>query len=116
MMVLGRGRFLMSEVPLYSQVGMLGLRSAFANFGTRPGLRDSGGTTPCRMTGVTLHGVVSPERSVHPDRLGMSKLYVQGYLAHKKQHPPQDPTVGLCLGPYGGPRGGLFLMSEVPLY
>jgi len=25
--------------------------------------------------------------------------------------------VGLCLGPYGGPRGGgLFLMSEVPLY
>jgi len=26
-------------------------------------------------------------------------------------------TVGLCLGPYGGPRGGgVFLMSEVPLY
>jgi hypothetical protein len=26
------------------------------------------------------------------------------------------PTVGLCLGPYGGPRGrGQFLMSEVPL-
>ena len=29
---------------------------------------------------------------------------------------PKDPTVGLRLGPYGGPRGGLFLMSEVPLY
>ena len=28
----------------------------------------------------------------------------------------EDPTLGLCLGPYGGPRGGgLFLMSEVPL-
>jgi len=41
---------------------------------------------------------------------------LQGYLAHKK-HPPQDPTVGLCLGPHGGPRwGGRFLMSEVPLY
>ena len=30
---------------------------------------------------------------------------------------PLDPTVGLCLGLYVGPRGGgLFLMSEVPLY
>ena len=29
----------------------------------------------------------------------------QGYLAHKKA-PPSDPTVALCLGPYGGPRGG----------
>ena len=28
----------------------------------------------------------------------------------------QDHTVGLCLGPYGGPRGGQFLMSEVALY
>jgi hypothetical protein len=31
---------------------------------------------------------------------------VQGYLAHKKRPPPEDPTVGLCLAPYGGPRGG----------
>ena len=30
---------------------------------------------------------------------------LQGYLAHKKQAPPQDPTVGLCLGPFDGPRG-----------
>jgi len=29
---------------------------------------------------------------------------VQGYLAHKKPQPPKDPTVGLCIGPYGGPR------------
>ena len=29
---------------------------------------------------------------------------------------PQDPTVGLCLGPYGGPRGGgVFFTSEVSL-
>ena len=29
---------------------------------------------------------------------------------------PQDPAVGLCLGPYSGPTGvGAFLMSEVPL-
>jgi len=31
------------------------------------------------------------------------------------RNPP--PVVALGLGPYGGPRGGgLFLMSEVPLY
>ena len=31
--------------------------------------------------------------------------------------PPQDPTVALCLGTYGGPSGGgRFLMSEAPLY
>ena len=29
---------------------------------------------------------------------------VQGYLAHEKRRPPKDPSVGLCLGPYGGPR------------
>ena len=29
---------------------------------------------------------------------------LQGYLAHKKTH-PKDPTAGLCLGAYGGPRG-----------
>ena len=41
---------------------------------------------------------------------------LQGYLAHKKQPPPEDPTAGLCLGPYGGPiGGGQFLVSEVPL-
>ena len=42
---------------------------------------------------------------------------VQGYLAQKKQTSSQDPTAGLCPGPYGGPRGGWGdLMSEVPLY
>ena len=59
----------------------------------------------------------------------LSVCWVQGYLAHKRQCPPrtlqydyavgsryrgtlpvrdsapQDPTVGLCLGPYGGPEG-----------
>ena len=34
------------------------------------------------------------------------KLSLQGYLAHKKTPPPQDPKVGLCLGPCGGPWGG----------
>ena len=33
---------------------------------------------------------------------------VQGYLAHEKTPPPQDPTVGVCLGPCGGPRGWMF--------
>ena len=38
-----------------------------------------------------------------------SPTCVQGYLAHKKKEknvPPLDPTVGLCLSSYGGPRGG----------
>ena len=36
---------------------------------------------------------------------------------HSQETPPSEvATVGLCLGPCGGPRGGgLFLMSEVPL-
>ena len=38
----------------------------------------------------------------------MTEELVQGYLAHQKFPPPKDPTVGLCLGPYGGPgRGGV---------
>ena len=41
---------------------------------------------------------------------------LQGYLAHKKLF-PQDPTVGLCPGPYSGPGGGgQFLMIDLPLY
>ena len=42
---------------------------------------------------------------------------LQGYLAHNPPSPPKNPTIGLYLGSYGGPRGGgLFLMGEVPLY
>ena len=33
-------------------------------------------------------------------------VIIQGYLAHKKLPPPKSPTVGLCLGPNGGARGG----------
>ena len=29
------------------------------------------------------------------------RSYIQGYLAHKKKPPPQEPTVGLCVGPCG---------------
>ena len=32
---------------------------------------------------------------------------LQGYITHGKLPPPKDPTVGLCLGPYGGPRKGV---------
>ena len=45
----------------------------------------------------------------------------QRHLAHKKTPPrttynrADDPPVGLILGPYGGPEGGRFLMSEGPL-
>ena len=37
------------------------------------------------------------------------------HLAHKKQHPPCDNNRALRIGLLYGPRGGLFLVSEVPL-
>ena len=37
-----------------------------------------------------------------------------GVPRSEDEPPPTDPTVGLCLGPYGGPQGGGgVLMSEV---
>ena len=45
---------------------------------------------------------------------GQARFGVQGYLAHKKT-PPQEPTVGLCLGPVVVLWGGSFLMGEEPL-
>ena len=39
----------------------------------------------------------------------------QGYLAHKKSPPPEDPTVDLCLSPKGPVRRA-FSMSEVQGY
>jgi len=42
--------------------------------------------------------------------------WVQGYLAHKKRTPPWDYHRALGTGLLQGPRGGRFLMSEVPLY
>ena len=38
---------------------------------------------------------------------------VRGYLAHNKPPPTLDPTVGLCLRPYGGARGGC-VRKETP--
>ena len=54
--------------------------------------------------GSCLHDVV-PGAS-------LSQL-LQGYLAQKKAPPPQDPTVGICVGPYGGPKGGAFVYERV---
>ena len=40
-----------------------------------------------------------------------------GVLRSEEKAVPRDLTVGLYLGPFGGPRGGRrFLMSGVPLY
>jgi hypothetical protein len=36
---------------------------------------------------------------------------VQGYIARKTPPPPQDPTVGRCLGTYRGPGGGCCLFG-----
>ena len=68
-------------------------------------------TTPCRTTGGTLHGVVSPEFLDYD--VGIA-LY-RGTLLIRKRPP---------LGPYNSPMpralwgswgGGRFLMREVPL-
>ena len=45
-----------------------------------------------------------------------SGLCLQGYLAHQKRPPPQDPPRTLPIGLRWGPRGVRFLVSEVPLY
>ena len=36
----------------------------------------------------------------------------RGVPRSKETAPPQDPPVGLCLGPYGGPRGGGVVSDE----
>ena len=41
-----------------------------------------------------------------PTPLSRPEAGLQGYFAPKTRPPPQDPTVGSCTGPYGGPRGG----------
>jgi hypothetical protein len=41
---------------------------------------------------------------------------MQGYLAHKKQPPPQDYRRALGIVLLYGLRGALFVMSEVPLH
>jgi len=39
-----------------------------------------------------------------------------GVPRSKETASPQDPMVGLCLAPFGGPGGGgLLVMSKVPL-
>ena len=49
------------------------------------------------------------------DRQGVARCMfaLQGYLAHKKTHPPR--TLGLCPGSMEGPRGvGVFLWARYP--
>ena len=62
------------------------------------------------MSEVLLYGsLVGPSASAH------RRVPVQGYLAHKKQPPPEDHHRSLGIGLLQGPTGGVFLMSEVPL-
>ena len=116
----------MSEVPPSVQ--------GAAVLGQRGGCSASLGIRSCRMAAVdTCRGTslrrnrlpLGPYRLAYPGpcggpRGGVGGLvgemplqdgrsrHVQGYLAQKKPPFPQDPTVGLCLGLYGGPRGAVF--------
>jgi hypothetical protein len=38
-----------------------------------------------------------------------------GLPRSKETAPPWDPTVGLCLGPYGGPRGAVSYERGAPV-
>ena len=40
-----------------------------------------------------------------PAMLVQWEISLQGYLTHKNPPPPKDPTIVLCLGTCGGPRG-----------
>ena len=64
---------------------------------TRPSTR----TSPRSSRGATIYG---------------APFLLQGCLAHKKQRPPRTLQWDNAQGPTVVLRGGLFLMSEVPLY
>ena len=49
-------------------------------------------------------------------KMGSVNFQLQGYLAHKKQHPPRTPQKPSAQGPMVILWGWVFLMSEVPLY
>ena len=49
-------------------------------------------------------------------RPGRSGRSLQGLLTHKKDPPPYDHHRSLGIGLLWGPRDGLFLIGEVPLY
>ena len=46
----------------------------------------------------------------------LSPYRIQGYLAHKKTPTPWDHHMTLGIVLLQGPRRGVFLISEVPLY
>ena len=46
----------------------------------------------------------------------LSSPPLPGYLARKKQRPPRTLLSDYALGPMEARGGGLFFMSEVPLY
>ena len=49
--------------------------------------------------------------------LNFESFLYRGTSLTRNRALPWDPTLGLCLWSYDGPRGGWrFLMSEVPLY
>ena len=65
------------------------------------------------MAGINVH--IKSTRCQSQDLSLTSPLYLQGYFTYKKTHPSQDPTVGLCLGSDGVPRGlGGFLWVRCP--
>ena len=55
----------------------------------------AGYTTPCRMTGETLHGVASPDwQAFRKKVLQKTKCLVHAYLAHTKLPTPSGSPFG----------------------
>ena len=101
----------MSEVPLYLENNV---KRACAERGIKPrkvknlghlGWFNNGGVIDFRVDCLKKPRVGQTAKSFFRKDSGLDRV-MQGYLAHKKRPLPQDPTVGLSVGPYASPREG----------
>ena len=58
------------------------------------------------MSTFTANALLERFEESSTESHGQTLFAVKGYLTDKKKTPPEDPDVGLCLGPYGEPGGG----------
>ena len=64
---------------------------------------------------VMNHLRVRTREAGRSDKWKLHRVAGTGVPYSQNTTPPYDPTVGLCLGPYGGPSRRRFLMSEEAL-
>ena len=117
MVVPGGGRFLMSEVPLYREFFIENLLVRI-HFRARRSLIPSSCASPPSSCNGELGQ--NDSRCYHILRYSSRiRLMVKGLGPYRgasltRKGTPQDPTVGLCVGSKGVPRGS-FLVRLAPL-